>query len=844
MFDLLTYEKGCAVLRMLEQHIGPEVFRDGVRTYLKAHAYANTVTTDLWDALEEASGEPVRDVMNTFILQGGHPLVSLRGDTLRPAAVLLRPGARRHRVGHRRRLERPGGRAGPARSTGSPAHRRASWCSSTTPVELAEAGRGPGRGQRRRLGRLPGGLRRRAPPGPGRPPVRADPARAGQPAGRHLGHHAGRAFDAEGVLDPGGQARPRARPDAVGPGRRRPPPVQPHRRPRATSAALRQAVAALVGPQYRHLGFEAQPGEGERTPTLRSLAISLLGTVGADAERAGRGGPTLRRLADRRRARRADPGRRGGGHAGRGGPARAARATTTRCWSATGPPPRRRRRCARSTRSPPSPTSSWPQRTFDLAMTEVRSQNGWIVIAALAGQPGGRPGHLAPHHRVVGRHARALPQERPCPHRRGHPRAVRRRRVRPRRSCSSWTTTRWPRAPAGWPSRWSAWASTSPSPPASAARLGDSLPGRHRRGDGLTADGRRRGRRPDDRRASRPTAALESARVQAVVRAARRTRGFMPDDEGEALLHAALRAGRAPPDGAAPTTFVEIGAWCGKSSLYLGAAAEATGAVAVLHRPPPGLRGEPARLGAPRGRPGRPRRGPDRHPAALAAGRRRRPASKAVGRRGGGRLADRGRPLAPAAGLLLHRRWARRRAGLGRLPGLGAPGGPRRLAGHPRRLPRPGRRGPAALRALLRRARLGRVHRGRRVRQPARAAPGRRARAPERTDVSAGGAAHGRRPGAVRLGQVQRGRQALAPEQPGGRRGVRQRVGGQHHGARRCRWCARCSGKVTSRDRPCPSSRSRRRGAGSGRRRRARVAGPVHAQARRGPARTRPSRPP
>ena len=74
MFDLLTYEKGCAVLRMLEQYIGPEVFRDGVRTYLAAHAYANTVTTDLWDALEEASGEPVRDVMNTFILQGGHPL--------------------------------------------------------------------------------------------------------------------------------------------------------------------------------------------------------------------------------------------------------------------------------------------------------------------------------------------------------------------------------------------------------------------------------------------------------------------------------------------------------------------------------------------------------------------------------------------------------------------------------------------------------------------------------------------------------------------------------------------------------------------------------------------------
>jgi predicted O-methyltransferase YrrM len=73
--------------------------------------------------------------------------------------------------------------------------------------------------------------------------------------------------------------------------------------------------------------------------------------------------------------------------------------------------------------------------------------------------------------------------------------------------------------------------------------------------------------------------ALETVRVQTVLRAARRTRGFMPDDEGEALLVAALRAGRADLGQAAPATFVEIGAWCGKSSLYLGAAAEATGAV-------------------------------------------------------------------------------------------------------------------------------------------------------------------------------------------------------------------------------------------------------------------------
>lgn len=72
--------------------------------------------------------------------------------------------------------------------------------------------------------------------------------------------------------------------------------------------------------------------------------------------------------------------------------------------------------------------------------------------------------------------------------------------------------------------------------------------------------------------------AAATTRVEALVRQARQTRGFMPDDEGEALLHAALRAGHAEVPGVVPRTFVEIGAWCGKSSLYLGAAAEAAGA--------------------------------------------------------------------------------------------------------------------------------------------------------------------------------------------------------------------------------------------------------------------------
>lgn len=87
MFDILTYEKGASVVRMLEQHVGPEIFRDGVRHYLQTHAYANTETSDLWDALEHVSGEPVREMMDGWIYQGGHPVIEA---TQTPHGIELR----------------------------------------------------------------------------------------------------------------------------------------------------------------------------------------------------------------------------------------------------------------------------------------------------------------------------------------------------------------------------------------------------------------------------------------------------------------------------------------------------------------------------------------------------------------------------------------------------------------------------------------------------------------------------------------------------------------------------------------------------------------------------------
>ena len=59
MFDVLTYEKGASVLRMLEQYLGAEVFRSGVRDYRETHKCANADTGDLWAALGRAAHQPI-----------------------------------------------------------------------------------------------------------------------------------------------------------------------------------------------------------------------------------------------------------------------------------------------------------------------------------------------------------------------------------------------------------------------------------------------------------------------------------------------------------------------------------------------------------------------------------------------------------------------------------------------------------------------------------------------------------------------------------------------------------------------------------------------------------------
>jgi puromycin-sensitive aminopeptidase len=80
MFDVLTYEKGASVLRMLEQYLGPDVFRAGVREYLRRHAYGNTETGDLWRALGDVARQPIPEVLDAWVFRPGYPMLTARLD--------------------------------------------------------------------------------------------------------------------------------------------------------------------------------------------------------------------------------------------------------------------------------------------------------------------------------------------------------------------------------------------------------------------------------------------------------------------------------------------------------------------------------------------------------------------------------------------------------------------------------------------------------------------------------------------------------------------------------------------------------------------------------------------
>lgn len=80
MFDVITYQKGCGVMRMLETFLGSEAFRAGIRTYMKEFAESNAAGGDLWRHLEQSANRPVSQIMESWLLQGGFPIIGVKLD--------------------------------------------------------------------------------------------------------------------------------------------------------------------------------------------------------------------------------------------------------------------------------------------------------------------------------------------------------------------------------------------------------------------------------------------------------------------------------------------------------------------------------------------------------------------------------------------------------------------------------------------------------------------------------------------------------------------------------------------------------------------------------------------
>jgi len=77
MFDGIAYGKAGAVLGMVENYLGEEVFRQGVHNYLQAHLYGNATAEDFWGAQTANSHKPVDTIMESFVAQSGVPLLTL-----------------------------------------------------------------------------------------------------------------------------------------------------------------------------------------------------------------------------------------------------------------------------------------------------------------------------------------------------------------------------------------------------------------------------------------------------------------------------------------------------------------------------------------------------------------------------------------------------------------------------------------------------------------------------------------------------------------------------------------------------------------------------------------------
>ncbi|KAI0717276.1 peptidase family M1-domain-containing protein [Cerioporus squamosus] len=77
IFDALSYAKAGSVLRMLSSYVGEERFLKGVSLYLKKHQYNNTVTKDLWEGIQLATGLDIPKMMDNWVKKMGYPVITV-----------------------------------------------------------------------------------------------------------------------------------------------------------------------------------------------------------------------------------------------------------------------------------------------------------------------------------------------------------------------------------------------------------------------------------------------------------------------------------------------------------------------------------------------------------------------------------------------------------------------------------------------------------------------------------------------------------------------------------------------------------------------------------------------
>jgi puromycin-sensitive aminopeptidase len=76
VFDSISYHKGASILFMLANYLGLDVFKEGLRQYIKLYQYGNASTDDLWECLEKESGKPIVNMMRKITRQSGYPVIT------------------------------------------------------------------------------------------------------------------------------------------------------------------------------------------------------------------------------------------------------------------------------------------------------------------------------------------------------------------------------------------------------------------------------------------------------------------------------------------------------------------------------------------------------------------------------------------------------------------------------------------------------------------------------------------------------------------------------------------------------------------------------------------------